>query len=93
MSPTAMGASEPAAATDGVSAALGSLARQVGKTPLLELVRTTVGAVEKHYVTEALELTRGNRTAAAELLGLSRQSLYAKLWRYGLDGSGEAASD
>ena len=55
--------------------------------------RTTVGAVEKHYVTEALELTRGNRTAAAELLGLSRQSLYAKLWRYGLDGSGEAASD
>ena len=37
----------------------------------------------------ALELTGGNRTAAAELLGLSRQSLYAKLSRYGLDGRGD----
>jgi transcriptional regulator PpsR len=85
-------ATTPAEA-DGLAVALGSLTRQVGKTPLLELVRTTVGAVERHYVTAALDLTRGNRTAAAELLGLSRQSLYAKLWRYGLDGSGEAASD
>ena len=42
--------------------------------------------VEQHYIEAALELTRGNRTAAAELLGLSRQSLYAKLNRYGLDG-------
>ena len=80
-------------AGDGLGDALGTLARQVGKVPLLELVRTTVGAVEKHYVTAALEMTRGNRTAAAELLGLSRQSLYAKLWRYGLDGGGEAPSD
>ena len=80
-------------AGDGLGDALGTLARQVGKVPLLELVRTTVGAVEKHYVTAALEMTRGTRTAAAELLGLSRQSLYAKLWRYGLDGGGEAPSD
>ena len=80
------------AVPDGLGAALGALTRQVGKTPLLELVRTTVGAVERHYVTEALELTRGNRTAAAELLGLSRQSLYAKLWRYGLDGGGGTAT-
>ena len=72
-------------------AALGSLARQVGKTPLRELVRDAVGTVERHYIDAALELTRGNRTAAAELLGLSRQSLYAKLNRYGLDGGGEAA--
>ena len=78
---------------EGLGNALGSLTRQVGRMPLLELVKTTVGAVEKHYVTAALELTRGNRTAAAELLGLSRQSLYAKLWRYGLDGGGEASSD
>ena len=40
----------------------------------------------RHYIEAALDLTRGNRTAAAELLGLSRQSLYAKLDRYGLDG-------
>jgi len=32
----------------------------------------------------ALELTGDNRASAAELLGLSRQSLYVKLRRYGL---------
>jgi DNA-binding protein Fis len=31
-----------------------------------------------------LELTRDNRASAAEMLGLSRQSLYVKLRRYGL---------
>ncbi|MCU0840036.1 MAG: hypothetical protein MUE49_15155, partial [Rhodospirillales bacterium] len=45
-----------------------------------------VGVVERHYIEAALQLTRGNRTLTAELLGLSRQSLYAKLDRYGLDG-------
>ena len=61
------------------------LTRTVGKTPLLQLVRDTVDIVEKRYVEDALRLTDGNRTAAAELLGLSRQSLYAKLNRYGMD--------
>jgi DNA-binding NtrC family response regulator len=32
-------------------------------------------------------MANGNRTSAAEILGLSRQSLYAKLNRYNLDGS------
>ena len=32
----------------------------------------------------ALELTGDNRASAAELLGLSRQSLYVKLRRFGL---------
>ena len=68
---------------------LGTLSAQVGKTPLRELVKETVGVVEQHYVEAALDLTGGNRTAAAELLGLSRQSLYAKLGRYGLDGSSQ----
>jgi transcriptional regulator PpsR len=74
-------------AAGGLEATLGSLTCQVGKTPLLDLVKNTVEVVERHYVAAALELTRGNRTAAAEVLGLSRQSLYAKLGRYGLDGS------
>jgi DNA-binding NtrC family response regulator len=46
-----------------------------------------VTVIEHHYIETALDLTRGNRKAAAELLGLSRQGLYAKLARYGLDGS------
>ena len=74
-------------AAGGLEATLGSLTRQIGKTPLLDLVKSTVEVVERHDVAAALELTRGNRTAAAEVLGLSRQSLYAKLGRYGLDGS------
>ena len=56
-----------------------------GKTPLKSLVQAAVSVVERHYVESALAITEGNRTAAAERLGLSRQSLYAKLNRYGLE--------
>jgi transcriptional regulator PpsR len=71
--------------------ALGAMAERIGKTPLRSLVKDTVGVVERHYVASALELANDNRTVAAELLGLSRQSLYAKLNRYGLDGGSEKA--
>jgi hypothetical protein len=63
-----------------------------GETPLKTLVQAAVSVVERHYVETALRITDGNRTAAAERLGLSRQSLYAKLSRYGLDGGTESAS-
>lgn len=64
--------------------ALGSMREQLGETPLKELVGSTVELVERHYIEAALELCEGNRTAAARLLGLSRQSLYVKLARYGI---------
>ena len=73
--------------------ALGSIAERIGKTPLRSLVKDTVSAVERHYVKSALDLANDNRTVAAELLGLSRQSLYAKLNRYGLDGSTDKQDD
>ncbi|MFX4959639.1 helix-turn-helix domain-containing protein, partial [Acinetobacter baumannii] len=57
----------------------------VGKTPLRKLVKSTVEVVEQYYVRAALQLADGNRTTAAEILGLSRQSLYAKLDRYNLN--------
>lgn len=66
---------------------------QIGSTPLKTLIKTTVGTVERHYVESALEITDGNRTAAAEILGLSRQSLYAKLNRYGLNGNGQSVPE
>jgi len=69
-----------------------SLTEQIGKSTLRTLVKDTVKVVEKHYVASALELTGGNRTAAAELLGLSRQSLYAKLDRYGLHRDAQTAT-
>ncbi len=76
-----------AAPAEGTSlrAALGAFADRIGKTPLPELVKEAVSVVERHYIQSALERTAGNRTAAAQLLGLSRQSLYAKLNRYELE--------
>jgi transcriptional regulator PpsR len=68
--------------------ALGSISEQIGKSSLRKLVKNTVSIVEQHYVKQALELAGGNRTATAELLGLSRQSLYAKLNLYGLEDKG-----
>jgi transcriptional regulator PpsR len=68
-----------------LSQAMEELTHQVGKVSLKELVQDTVGLVEAHFIEAALNLTDGNRTAAAELLGVSRQSLYTKLHRYDLD--------
>jgi transcriptional regulator PpsR len=78
---------------DALRMALGSTSEQIGKSSLRKLVKNTVSIVEQHYVKEALELAKGNRTATAELLGLSRQSLYAKLSRYGLDDKGPGAEE
>lgn len=68
----------------------------VGRVSLPELLRDTVDLVERHFIEAALVLTRDNRTAASELLGLSRQSLYIKLRRHKLissDTTEIAASD
>lgn len=64
---------------------LGPLTEQIGRTSLRNLLDETTGIVERHYIKAALDLAAGNRTAAAEMLGLSRQSLYTKLKRYHLE--------
>ncbi len=56
----------------------------VGSTPLKELVRGTTDVVEKLCIETAIKLTSNNRASAAEMLGLSRQSLYVKLRKHGL---------
>jgi transcriptional regulator PpsR len=60
------------------------LSQLVGRATLKELVRETTDLVERLCIEAALELTGNNRASAAEVLGLSRQSLYSKLHRYGL---------
>lgn len=70
-----------------LNAAVRSLSEKVGEVSLKQLVDDTVGLVELHFIDAALQLTGDNRTAAAELLGLSRQSLYTKLKRYNLDSN------
>lgn len=60
------------------------LTELVGRVSLKELVRETTDVIERLCIEAALELTADNRASAAEMLGLSRQSLYVKLRRYGL---------
>jgi len=61
-----------------------SIRELVGTASLKELVGETSDVVEKMCIETAVELTGNNRVAAAEMLGLSRQSLYVKLRKYGL---------
>jgi transcriptional regulator PpsR len=56
----------------------------VGRLPLKDIVGETTDLIERLCIEAALHLTRDNRASAAEMLGLSRQSLYVKLRRYGI---------
>lgn len=60
----------------------------VGRVPLRDIVRDVTDVIERRCIEAALDLTRDNRALAAELLGLSRQSLYVKLRRFGLGDLG-----
>ena len=62
----------------------------VGQVPLKDLVRETTDIIERMCIEAALKMTDDSRASAAEILGLSRQSLYVKLRRYGL---GDLGSD
>lgn len=61
----------------------------VGRVPLREIVRETTDLIEQLCIEAALKLTNDNRASAAEMLGLSRQSLYVKLRRFGMADGGE----
>jgi transcriptional regulator PpsR len=74
-------------------AALGSVLRDMGRLPLPVLARNAAAVVERACIDQALRDANGNRTAAADALGLSRQSLYAKLDRYGLLDGRDAPED
>jgi transcriptional regulator PpsR len=60
------------------------LTELIGRVPLKDVVRETTDVIERLCIEAALELTGDNRASAAEMLGLSRQSLYVKLHRYGI---------
>jgi transcriptional regulator PpsR len=61
-----------------------SVIELVGSSTLKDIVAETTEVVEKMCIQTAVDLTRNNRVAAAEMLGLSRQSLYVKLRKFGL---------
>lgn len=68
------------------------LTQLVGRVPLKELVRESTELIEQLCIQAALKLTGNNRASAAELLGLSRQSLYVKLRRYSLADEDDPAA-
>ena len=80
------------AAMPTLQSALAAVVEQSGNTSLRVLVRDTVGLVERHYMEAALQLSEGNRTAAAEILGLSRQGFYKKLAQYEMEGHSRVSS-
>ncbi len=66
---------------------------RVGAVPLNVLVQEATEMMERQCIEAALARSHANRTAAAALLGVSRQSLYVKLYRYGLLRAGTADAD
>ena len=67
---------------------VGQMTELVGRVPLKDIVRDTTDLIEQLCIEAALELTHDNRASAAEMLGLSRQSLYVKLRRYNMGDLG-----
>ncbi|WP_299882301.1 transcriptional regulator PpsR [uncultured Sulfitobacter sp.] len=61
-----------------------SVIELIGSQTLKGIVAKTTDVIEKMCIETAVELTSNNRVAAAEMLGLSRQSLYVKLRKYDL---------
>ncbi|MEX1251800.1 MAG: transcriptional regulator PpsR [Hyphomonas sp.] len=61
------------------------LTNLVGRMPLKDIVRDSTSLIERLCIEAALKLTDDNRASAAEILGLSRQGLYSKLKRFGIE--------
>ncbi len=68
----------------GADESMRSVVELVGSATLKDIVAETTNVVEKMCIETAVELTMNNRVAAAEMLGLSRQSLYVKLRKFDL---------
>ena len=50
----------------------------------------TLECVERRHIAHVLILTNGHRTEAARILGITRTTLYKKMYEYGLDKVGNA---
>ncbi|MFO1306549.1 MAG: transcriptional regulator PpsR [Burkholderiales bacterium] len=81
---------DPQQGTRALPRSVEQLTELVGRVPLKDLVREATDRIEQLCIEAALELTRNNRASAAEMLGLSRQSLYVKLRRFGLGDPGDS---
>lgn len=80
----AVNAAEADAGATQMPHAVKQLTTLVGRVPLKKIVAETVDLIEQMSIATALDMTHNNRVLAAQLLGLSRQSLYIKLRRFGI---------
>lgn len=74
----------PPAGSRALPRSLEQIGELIGRLSLKDIVRETTEVIERLSIEAALNLTGDNRASAAEVLGLSRQSLYVKLRRYGM---------
>ena len=75
--------------TQSLAGTLADIAQLVGRRPIKDIVGEAVDTIERMCIESALQLTHDNRASAAEMLGLSRQSLYVKLRRFGIIADNE----
>jgi transcriptional regulator PpsR len=84
---------EPKSVSLAMPRSAAELTELVGRTPLKAIVSETTDLIEQLCIQTALGMTGDNRASAALLLGLSRQSLYVKLRRYGMVSAGSEDED
>jgi two-component system response regulator AtoC len=72
--------------SDGAFVRVPSVAQDLAQARLSSVrpLREDVARAERHALEKALAQSKGNRTLAARLLGISRQTLYSKLEEYGI---------
>ena len=65
--------------------------RSAARSPLSALFEDlpALDELERRYLLYILEIAGGNRTRAAEILGIDRRTLYRMIERYGMDGNDE----
>jgi DNA-binding NtrC family response regulator len=65
--------------------------KTAAKSPLFALFGDlpSLDELERRYLLHVLEAAGGNRTRAAEILGIDRRTLYRMAERYGIDSTGE----
>ena len=75
----------PARSADDLVRTAENLVGMIGRVPMKDMVRDTTDVIERMCIEAALKLSLNNRALTARVLGLSRQALYLKMRRFGID--------